>query len=99
MDKFGIFKLLNSFFNLNATDNADASEQNQNDSSVNDFNLSNFLNAFSTANDKSEPHTDAKQTASKPKDKRLPPLQSSMLKTMTSHDEFVARVKKNNPKP
>ena len=60
------------------------------------FNLSNFLNAFNTANtasDNTQPATDTKQTAVNHKERILPPLQSSMLNTMTSHDEFVKRVK------
>ena len=102
MDKFGIFKLLNSFFNLNSGNNTNENEKNQNNSTPNDFNLSNFLNAFNTANtasDNTQPATDTKQTAVNHKERILPPLQSSLLKTMTSHDEFVKRVKKNNPKP
>ena len=99
MDKFGIFKLLNSFFNLNGDNTANITNESETTSTKNDFNLSNFLNAFNTASDNTQPATDTKQTAVNHKERILPPLQSSMLKTMTSHDEFVKRVKKNNPKP
>ena len=99
MDKFGIFKLLNSFFNLNGDNTANITNESETTSTKNDFNLSNFLNAFNTANtasDNTQPATDTKQTAVNHKERILPPLQSSMLKTMTSHDEFVKRVKDKN---
>jgi len=97
MDKFGIFKLLNSFFNLNGNNTANANNESETTSSKNDFNLTNFLNAFNSANDKPtqpetpEPHKTQPQTK-----KVLPPLQSSMINTIISHDEFVKRVKDKN---
>ena len=96
MDKFGIFKLLNSFFNFygqkppeNQTENSDNGTQS---SSV----FSELLKSFSnnSATNTSNP------APTKPEQKTPPafmPLQANMLKTMTSHDEFIKRVKQKNP--
>ncbi len=76
MDKFGIFKLLNSFF--------DFYKNNKDD--------------FFTA-DKSEKGGCAeKKESSFEENKKLNfiPLQSSMLKTMNSHEDFVKRVMREN---
>ena len=83
MDKFGIFKLLNSFY--------DYYEKNK-------------------SAPKSAPHTqenaknDAPAVWSAPKNngngpaapRSAAPLQNTMLSTMSSHDDFVKRVLKNN---
>ena len=95
MDKFGIFKLLNSFFNYyeqnkgSSNDNFN-SKQNSSQTLLNDL-LSSFTN-------KSQP-TINKVEQSKKVEKVYAPLQSSMLSTMNSHDEFIKRVKEKNNAP
>ena len=96
MDKFGIFKLLNSFLNLyeqNKSSSGNSSENNV---------LSNLLSSLAPQNNLEKPNnfkpvekmsSTATNTSTK---KSLPPLQNSMLATMTSHDEFVKRVKQKS---
>ena len=86
MDKFGIFKLLNSFLGSNNSKN-DA-DQNQSPTTQND--LSGFLSAFDNFNKASAPPKKVEKTPP-------PPLQASMLSTMNSHDEFIKRVKEKHP--
>lgn len=84
MDKFGIFNLLSSLSNLNGQKSTqENSEKNQ---SAWDKILSALTQNVNTQN------TDKKQDTPP----AFKPLQSSMLSTMTSHDEFVKRVKQNN---
>lgn len=94
MDKFGIFKLLNSFFNFY--------EQNKPQSS-NSNNTNNILsNLLSSINSQTPPQkSDATQNQTKPEKsaKVLPPLQNSMLGVINSHDELVKRVKQKNSAP
>ena len=74
MDKFGIFNLLNSFF---------------------DFYSKNKQN-FPTQNQSSAIPSQNKNENLSPKNPpSLIPLQSSMIKTMNSHDELVKRVMQN----
>ena len=86
MDKFGIFKLLNSFFNFY--------EQNKSDSpsEAGDTSPINLANLFGEK---------PQNAAQKPTPQRTapPPLQSSMLSTINSHDELVKRVKSKNSAP
>ena len=95
MDKFGIFNLLNSLINLNG------SKTTETTSSSNELSptLQNFITALkgnnsmdtaSVNNQSSKSNTPPPATMSKP------PLQSAMLSTMRSHDEFIKRVKTNN---
>jgi hypothetical protein len=82
LDKFGIFKLLNSFFSFYSN------AQKENSNSDKKENLAPLTNILSSLETKNTP----------PKEKPLPPapLQAQMLSTMRSHDDFVKRVKNNN---
>lgn len=93
MDKFGIFNLLNSFFSAKT----DQTEQPQDENSS----APNLLDAVITAvKDKAiSPSNDSKTTHGAEKNTHLRPLQSSMLSTMTSHEDFIKRVKQKNEKP
>ncbi len=86
MDKFGIFNILNSLFSLNnqknPTENANSAP----------FSLDKFLSSFNNNNSQ----TPAVNTKPLPEKKVFAPLQSSMLCTMHSHDQFVKRVKEKN---
>ena len=85
MDKFGIFKLLNSF--LDAYQKPADKENVSNDKPPTDNSV---LSAFSNL---LKP-TPAPQKQSKPLSQS--PLQQNMVATMISHDEFVKRVKEKN---
>ena len=85
MDKFGIFNLLSSFFNF-----YQQNKQSQ-DGSSEQFN---FVNALSSLG-KTQDTTTQKEQNTQPKNNHIP-LQASMLATMTSHDQFVKRVKEKN---
>jgi hypothetical protein len=94
MDKFGIFNLLGSLLNQNST----PSPQNNGDNSnqKNDF-LSSLSSLFSNKS----PNNSSQNLEQKKEEKQpftQPPLQSKMIYTMTSHDEFVKRVMKKNPR-
>ena len=84
MDKFGIFNLLSALSSLNGQNSA----QNNGDKNqpVWDKLLSALTQNINTKN------TDTPQAVPP----AFKPLQSSMLSTMTSHDEFVKRVKEKN---
>ena len=85
MDKFGIFKLLNSFLGTTLPQNDDTPSTKSQSSP----DLSGFLSAFSNLNNTAE--TQQKEVKSAP-----PPLQASMLSVMNSHDQFVKRVKEKH---
>ena len=87
MDKFGIFKILNSFFNFY--------EQNKNASQENQPNMFNsLLSSLTNPKDQNtQPQVQKKQENSP---SPAHPLQSSMLSVMNSHDQFVKRVKEKN---
>ena len=96
MDKFGIFKLLNSFLSF-YKDNKNQTENNANSS----INFADLLSSFSrlSNNDKNLQTSPTKneQTPKENNDNNtLAPLQFSMLNTMESHDKFVKRVKEKN---
>ena len=93
MDKFGIFKLLNSF--LTASNKQNDQENGQTSNSSADFinAISSVLQSNSGNATKSNPTPDLGNLP----EKISPPLQSSMLYTMRSHDAFVKRVKDKNP--
>lgn len=103
MDKFGIFKLLNSF--LSFYGQKSAPQQNSPEPEKNDGN--NILNTLlkslnGNANAKVEPQNNASlpSSAKPPSPATLhtqSPLQADMLKTMVSHEEFIRRVKEKNP--
>lgn len=89
MDKFGIFKLLSSFFNFYEQSKNQKTEQ---DSPNNDL-IENILSQFKP---KDMPKKDYE--VKKPENKNTTvPLQSSMLYTMQAHDKFIDRVKSKNP--
>ena len=87
MDKFGIFKLLNSFFNFYEQNKSVSSSEAD---SAPPINLANIFG------EKPQNNTSQKNA---PQRATLPPLQSSMLSTINSHDELVKRVKSKNSAP
>ncbi len=94
MNKFGIFNLLGSLLSKNP--NANQQNVDNSSSQKNDF-LSSISSLFSSSSKNNSPIAEKKKeekaTFSAP-----PPLQSKMLYTMTSHDEFIKRVKDNQNK-
>ena len=88
MDKFGIFNLLNSFFSLNSQN----APQKSNESATSAFDkiLSSLANSV-PKKDNALNNKSAEQSK-----KTFAPLQSAMLSTMQSHDEFLKRVKQKN---
>jgi hypothetical protein len=86
MDKFGIFNLLNSFFSLN---------RQKSQSTDNENNKTSLDSILSTLTNSLKNNTPNKE---EPPKKQAPfaPLQSSMLSTMSSHDQFIKRVKEKN---
>jgi hypothetical protein len=93
MDKFGIFKLLNSFLNFyeqnKTSSNVQPPEQKNEQNATKTNNFSDLLSGI-FKNQSTPPATPT------PTKKSFAPLQSSMLYTMNSHDEFIKRVKQNN---
>ncbi len=96
MDKFGIFKLLNSFLNLSSPQNGQPNDGVDANSSTNSDLISSLLSSLNSdvkpnSNPKRQP-TNAHngEQVAKPANK---PLQRQMLLTINSHDEFVKRVK------
>lgn len=81
MDKFGIFKLLNSFFSFYSN------AQKENSNSDKKEELTPLTNILSSLEKKNSPPIEKPVTPA--------PLQAQMLSTMRSHDEFVKRVKNN----
>ena len=103
MDKFGIFKLLNSFFQLNGQQKEqNTPESKQNGTSIGDI-LSALNSGFSSLKNTSSPtppNNTEKQTVktnvNKTNNNSHPPLQASMLSVMNSHDDFIKRVKQKH---
>ena len=87
MDKFGIFNLFNSFFSGGGQKEGQSFIKSDSSADL----LGNIVSALSAP--KKEPPAPA-QTQNV---KVFAPLQSSMLKTMTMHDDIVKRVKGKNP--
>ena len=90
MDKFGFFKLLNSF--LPPAEPKTDSGDEKTDA------LSNFMNSLSEQNfnkndGQNEPQKQHKENSA-PR-----PLQASMLNVMSAHDEFIKRVNSKNKQP
>ncbi len=92
MDKFGVFNLLNSFLKMNKQSAGDAKSETNTNSTLSNL-LSALSNGISGSPPKTQPTTPQKQILNS-----ATPLQSSMLNTMTSHDEFVKRVNEKNKK-
>ena len=82
MDKFGIFKLLNSFY-----DYYEKNKSAQKDNPRPQENAKNDAFGGFAGTPKQKKATPQQPTA---------PLQNTMIATMTSHDDFVKRVLKNN---
>ena len=84
MDKFGIFNLLGSLINQN---NQSADKSIEQTDSKKDT-LSTLISSLLQSKNTTPP-----QSENKPADNKiLPPLNSKMLSTMSSHDEFIKRV-------
>ncbi|MBQ3219953.1 MAG: hypothetical protein IJB32_05115 [Clostridia bacterium] len=97
MDKFGIFKLLNSFFNFNNQKDASSPLTTATSSPENSDLLTKLLNSINGGN---ALKTTAPENSESPPQKKAgaisKPLQAGMLNSMTSHDEFIKRVKQKN---
>ncbi len=89
MDKFGIFNLLSSLANASAPKNDASSDQKNNPP----LDFSGMINSLLSTK-KDTPTTPPKNQPPK----EFMPLQRSMLGVMTSHDEFIKRVKEKNHK-
>lgn len=91
MDKFGIFNILNSFLGSLNGKNGETKDSSSDSPDYLKTISSFFDNANSAKN--SEKHVDIPKTGEKSGEYRNhAPLQSSMLATMKSHDNFVNRV-------
>lgn len=100
MDKFGIFKLINTFldfYSKNKTGNFPTDEDKKEQPSSSNSSIANMLSSLlgqgGKGNQPNVTHQGAPQTA--PIRATKPPLQNKMLAVMSSHDSFVKRVKKN----
>lgn len=90
MDKFGIFKLLNSFFDFYKQNSAkvDDSLSEKSSPSQDNFSLENLGKVFSSP-------TRQKEEPTKNKEKVSRPLQNEMLKTISNHEQIERRVRKS----
>lgn len=99
MDKFGIFKLLNSFFDFYKNGNAQSSTpppEKTNASAAATSERPNLLEGLFKGFNNAEP-----QQSDQQQKKKMPlpaPLQASMLNTIHSHDAFINRVKSGGKK-
>ncbi|MBQ8427325.1 MAG: hypothetical protein IJX16_06180 [Clostridia bacterium] len=96
MDKFGIFKLLNSFFNLYGQKPPEEKANSSTDSGQSSSVFSDLLKSLSSK----APANNTDKNSTKNSDgvkSSFMPLQADMIKTMNSHDEFIKRVKQKNP--
>ena len=106
MDKFGIFKLINSFFDFYKQNSSSFSQQKQSedyssqpDSSAsfasNQYNQSNPLGfSLPSTYKKEENSFQGVHPSSQPKLEQVKtPLQSQMLSLMKTHDDILFRVK------
>ncbi len=84
MDKFGIFKLLNSFLSLYSQ-----TGKKSGDDSVTNVNSQSpdFTNGIAKL------FGGETKPAPPPEKQVVPPLQANMISTMRAHDDFVKRVK------
>ena len=88
MDKFGIFKLLNSFFNFYSQNKQEETSKSTDEKSPLDQLFSAIKPSSTPQNKKEEPITVSPTR----------PLQSGMLKTINSHDDIIKRAKLNAQK-
>ncbi len=87
LDKFGIFKLLNSFLTASGQKHGDGNAL-QNGKSAD------LISAISSIIQSGAKGLQTPSPPPEPPPKKVtPPLQSAMLNTMQSHDAFVNRVK------
>ena len=95
MDKFGFFKLLNSFLpSIEPKSDADKVKNDGNGDVKNDA-LSSFINSLSEQNfNKNNQSSEQQKSQKEPAPQK--PLQASMLNVMNSHDDFIKRVKSRN---
>ena len=93
MDKFGIFKLLNSFFSFYEQNKGNFSSDFSQPKTDTPNPLSSIL---STLNNKVQTNIQQEQPKQEKITRQTIPLQSSMLSTMNSHDEFIKRVKEKH---
>ena len=97
MDKFGVFNLLNSFLNF-----SNSNKENFNSAPDKD-NADGVKNILSTITDILNKNAGKNNAPSTPTPQKMAttntppiPLQSKMLSTMNSHDDFIKRVKEKN---
>lgn len=102
MEKFGIFKLLNSFFDFYAKNAAKATKNDgfggADGSGLGDALSSLFKNkSFSEFDKRKETSTKPVNAAINPRQETpKPPLQNSMLAVMKTHDQTVKRILNKN---
>lgn len=89
MDKFGIFKLLNSFFDFYKQ----RSSEQKGDASASPLSL--FSSAQATSNPPTPNFQNQDSSEQNKVNEKKPPLQNGMLFTMKNHDNIVNRVKNN----
>lgn len=90
MDKFGIFNLLNSFFNFYAASKTNDAQKTERE--PNDQNNLFFEKSTPSLHPLEKPSNAINRANSAP-------LQSEMLKTMYSHEKFITKAKQNAKKP
>lgn len=87
MDKFGIFNILNLLLGNKASENSNTSASS---APLQDL----IKNLTATKNDQQKNQSQQGEQAKKPDPLAVPlPLQSSMVSTMTNHDQLIKRVK------
>ena len=96
MDKFGIFNLLNSFLGFSANNSAVTSEQAQAESEKKSTTVNDLLSALSPMLNNTKKENAEPQIKKEIETKKRPPIQNQMLKTLSTHDDFVKRVKQKN---
>ena len=99
-DKLNVLRLLIDAINKNSVKSGEQKGQNA------PFSLDGLIKAFknfSQNKSQAESSLNAQNVADSEKAKQtpptLPPLQSGLLGVMTSHDEFIKRVKEKNKTP
>ena len=93
MDKFGIFNLINALLPKDGESKTEnLSDKTDTENAISSL-FSSIKNNFSGKTD--APLKPEKSTQRVPKS--VPPLQTKMLSTMNSHDEFIKRVKEKHP--
>ena len=103
MDNLGVLKIIADALN-NSTNNSNATQSQQKSSPLDG--ILQLFNQFKPKNS-SEPESQKDQSLDENKKSTLPsnsytispPLQRRMLATMTSHEDFIKRVKEKNKTP